>query len=108
MGFTFESINQGIYEDCFKFFIENQKNWKQKCELKEIQIVGQPMETEILTAEFYFKCDNHIHKESDDWNRESHSLTIGSFYYQWFRCPRNSTFIKIEGANLKVLNIKIL
>jgi hypothetical protein len=89
---------------CVQFLLEKQKQQTvtKGCKLAEIRIVGDPIEKNVLTAECYFRCKDHIHRDIDSAELGK-SLTTGSFKYQWYKGHRDGSFEFIEGSTTNVM-----
>ncbi len=94
-----------LAEDCSDFLLEKQQSLFSsgyRCQLSDIQIVGDFVEKELLTAEFYLKCFDHIHRDADVFEELGTSLTTGSFTYKWYRGNKDGSFVEIPNQTNKV------
>ena len=89
---------------CIQFLLEKQKQLtsNKTCKLSEIRIVGDPVEKSVLTAECYFRCKDHIHRDVDASEELSKSLTTGGYRYLWYQGLRDGSFALIPGITANV------
>lgn len=107
MGYFYSvsSSPRFIFEECFQFIIQRQRipvtmTMTPICQLKNILISGGFIEGYEITAEFFFSCEDHIHRDSSSEDKQLQMT--GYVKYQWYRIHRDLSIVLIPGATNKV------
>jgi hypothetical protein len=106
-GFMLEETHDStnLPSHCFEYLLHKQRTTSSSasCQLTDIQAIGDTVEKSTISAEFYFRCQDHIHRDVNILEELGTTLTTGNLIYRWYRGKRDGNFEEIvEAYNMKV------